>query len=184
MDIRFLGKNISVTEGMRDHLRDKLTKLEKYSPRLIESQVVLKKEKYLFDAQVTLTAKNFQAYGEGKRKENIYAAMDEACLRVEKQLKKFREKIKDHHKEHGEKALSPKVRTAQSILKEAVLQGPKPKIVRSKAFASKPMSVEEASLQLEISSEDFLVFSNAITKKVNVLFKQAEGIHGLIEPEF
>ena len=76
MDIRFSGKNIALTEGMRDHLRGKLTKLEKYSSKLIESHVVLKKEKYLYDAHVTLLGKNFQASGEGKRKENIMAILE------------------------------------------------------------------------------------------------------------
>lgn len=184
MDIRFSGKNIAVTEGMRDHLRGKLVKLERYSPRLIESHVVLKKEKYLYDAHVTLLAKNFQASGEGRRKENIYAAIDEACGRVEKQLKKFREKMKDHHKGHGQTALPPKVKIAQTILRESPLQGLKPKIVRAKAFAPKPMSVEEASLQLGLSVQSFLVFLNAATKKVNVLFRQEDGNHGLVEPEF
>ncbi|MBI3306411.1 MAG: ribosome-associated translation inhibitor RaiA [Candidatus Omnitrophica bacterium] len=184
MDIRFLGKNITVTEGMRDHLRDKLAKLEKYSPKLIESHVVLKKEKYFYDAQVTLLAKHFQAYGEGKRKENVYAAIDEACGRVEKQLKKFHEKIKDHHKEHGEKALPLKIKTAQKILKETEMPASRPKIIRSKSFAPKPMSVDEASLQLEISGEPFLVFLNATSRKVNVLFRREDGNHGLVEPEF
>ena len=98
MDIRFVGKNLTVTEGMKEHLREKLIKFEKYAPRLVESHVVLKKEKYLFIAEITLLAKNLRAYGEGTAKDNIFAAIDQGYSRVEKQLKKFREKIKDHHK--------------------------------------------------------------------------------------
>ena len=97
MDIRFVGKHLAVTEGMKEHLRGKLSKLEKYAPRLVESHVVLKKEKYIFEAEITLLAKNFHAYGDGRRKENIFAAIDVAYGRIEKQLKKFREKIKEHH---------------------------------------------------------------------------------------
>lgn len=98
MDIRFIGKNLRVTEGMKEHLTEKLQKLGKYAPRLVESHVVLKKERYLYEAEITLLAKHFWAYGEGRRKDNIYAAIDQAYARVEKQLKKFREKIKNHHK--------------------------------------------------------------------------------------
>lgn len=98
MDIRYSGKNISVTEGMKEHLQEKLGKLEKYAPRIVEAHAVLEKEKYLYWAEVTLKAKNLRAYGEGKSKENIFTAIDEAATRVEKQLKKYREKVKDHHK--------------------------------------------------------------------------------------
>ena len=84
MDIRFVGKNISVTEGMKEHLREKLGKFEKYASRLVESHVVLKKEKYLFVAEVTLLAKNMHVYGEGSAKDNIFAAIDMAYVRVEK----------------------------------------------------------------------------------------------------
>lgn len=184
MDIRYVGKNITLTEGIKDHLQDKLLRLEKYSKRLIESHIVLKKEKYLYDAQITLLAKNFRAYGEAKRKDNIYAAIDMACHRVEKQLKKFREKVKDHHKAHGPGAVPIKVKTARAILDEGDSGATRPKIVKKKSFAAKPMSSEEASLQLQLSPEDFLVFLNAKTQRVNVIHKLKNGNHGLIEPSF
>ena len=103
-----------MTQGMKDHLDEKLSKFEKYASRLLESHVVLQKEKYLYEAEITLTAKDLRAYGEASSKENIYAAIDQACERVEKQLKKFREKIKDHHKKRGEES----IRKTKSIFKE------------------------------------------------------------------
>lgn len=184
MDIRFTGKHMRVTDGMKEHIEGKLPRLEKYAPRIVESHVVLKKEKYFFEAEVTLLAKNFRAYGEGRAKENIFTAIDMAYVRVEKQLKKFREKIKEHHKEHGPRALPPKERVARQILDE---EGPKPgqlAIVRDKDFAPEPMSAEEASLRLKNNSESFLVFLNTATQQVNVIFKREDGNHGLIEPEF
>jgi len=185
MNIRFAGKHFEVSEAIRRYLKEKLDKLEKYSSKVVESHVVLKKERYLFDAQITLRAKNFKAYGEGKRKENIYAAIDQACDRVETQLKKFREKVKDRHKGRNVKGgipVSPKV--VRALASEAALGGRKPAIVRSRDFAPKPMSAAEASLQLEISKRPFLVFLNAATRSVNVIFKQEDGNHGLIEPEY
>ena len=105
MDIRFLGKNLSVTEAIKEHMGRKLSHFEKYDPRLVESHVVLKKQKYLYEVEVTLLAKHLRAYGKASSKENVYAAMDLACERVEKQLKRFREKLKDHHKKHGDKSI-------------------------------------------------------------------------------
>ena len=74
MNIRFSGKNLSVTAGMKEHLEEKLGKLDKYAPRLVESHVILKKEKYVFIAEITLLAKNLRAYGEGRSKENVFTA--------------------------------------------------------------------------------------------------------------
>ena len=181
MDIRFSGKNVAVTEAIQAHAREKLSRLERYAPRLVETHVILKKEKYLYEAEMTLLAKNLKAYGEGRSKDNIYTAMDQAYARIEKQLKKFREKLKDHHKGREEKSPPSRIKKAPKPVEES--EGPVPLVVRSQSFAVKPMSIEEASLQLELSQKPFLVFSNASTKQVNVLYKREDGNHGLIEPK-
>lgn len=86
-----------MTEGMREWVFRKVSKLEKYAPRLVESHAILKREKYFYVAELTLVAKHLYVYGEGWDKDNIYTAIDLACARVAKQLKKFREKIKSHY---------------------------------------------------------------------------------------
>lgn len=183
MDIRFSGQNLKITSGMKEHLEERLPKFEKYAPRLVEAHVFLKKEKYRFKAEITLTAKGLHAFGVGEAKENIFAAMDEAYERVEKQLKKFRSKSKGHHNQSA-KGSAKVARALGMIEEESVLPEDHPEIIRSSAFAPKPMSAEEASLQLEISPEPFLVFMNQNTKSVNVIHKRKDGNHGLIEPEF
>ena len=183
MDIRFSGQNLKITEGMKEHLEERLPKLEKYAPRIVEAHVFLKKEKYILKAEITLSAKNFHAFGLGEAKDNIFTAMDEAYERVEKQLKKFRAKSKDHHKKSSKESAKA-ARALGMIEEESILPEDHPKIVRSSAFAVKPMSVEEASLQLEISPEPFLVFLNQNTNIVNVIHKRRDGNHGLIEPGF
>jgi putative sigma-54 modulation protein len=183
VDIRFSGQNLKITQGMKDHLEARLPKFEKYAPRLVEAHVFLKKEKYLFVAEITLAARDFHAFGMGEAKENIFAAMDEAYERVEKQLKKFRAKTKGHHKKNS-KGAAKIARAFGMIEAESILPADHPGIVRSSSFAPKPMSVEEASLQLEISPEVFLVFMNQNTNAVNVIHKRKDGNHGLIEPGF
>jgi putative sigma-54 modulation protein len=183
VDIRFSGQNLKITEGMKAHLTERLPKFEKYAPRIVEAHVFLKKEKYIFKAEITLAAKSLHAFGEGKAKDNIFAAMDEAYERVEKQLKKFRAKTKGHHNQSSKD--SAKIARALGMIEtESILPEGHPKIVRSAAFASKPMSAEEASLQLEIAPGTFLVFMNQNTNTVNVIHKLKDGNHGLIEPRF
>ena len=88
---------MAVTEGIKDWIFRKASKLEKYVPRIVESHVIVKKEKYFYVAELTLLAKHLRAFGEGRDKDNLYTAIDQACDRVAKQLKKYREKIKSHN---------------------------------------------------------------------------------------
>ncbi len=181
---------------MKEHLREKLVKFEKYAPRLVESHVVLKKEKYVYWAEITLLAKHLRAYGEAGSKENIFTAIDQAYVRVEKQLKRFREKLKAHHNNEldfkGERAFADSVDAAASTaanqktrrkVREAETED-RPQVIRSRAFAGKPMSAEEASLQLSLTTKPFLFFQNAVSQQVNIIFKRDDGNHGLIEPAF
>lgn len=184
MEIRFAGKQLKLTQGMRDHAREKLLKLEHYAPKLIDAHVVLIKEKYLFKAEITVLAKNLRAYGEATCKENIYTAIDQACDRVEKQLKKYREKLKTHHKVHGEHFAPVKEKTVEIHDRSSENEEDILPIVRSDDQEIKPMSVEEARLQLEVSRKTFIVFYNASSKRVNVLYRREDGDLGLIEPDY
>ncbi len=90
MDIRFSGMKMTVTQGMQSHFKDKILRLDKYAPKIVESHIVLKKQKYGYEAEIILLSKNFRACGQGKDKENVYTAIDQAYDRVEKQLKRHR----------------------------------------------------------------------------------------------
>jgi len=185
MDIRFSGMKMTVTQGMQSHFKDKILRLDKYAPKIVESHIVLKKQKYGFEAEIILLSKNFRACGQGKDKENVYTAIDQAYDRVEKQLKRHREKEKSHHKGGDGELKVPKVRAAKDVnsLSRADRASDLPIIIPSDEFSVKPMDVEEASMQLVLSSKAFIVFSNASTKKVNVLYKLSDGNHGLVEPK-
>ena len=96
MEIQITGKNMEVTDGIKDWVHRKVTKLDKYVPRIVESHVFVKKEKYYYLEEITLLASRLRVFGEGEDKDNLYTAIDQACDRVAKQLKKYREKIKKH----------------------------------------------------------------------------------------
>lgn len=183
MDIRFSGQNLKISDGMKEHLQKHLGRLEKYAPRLIDAHVFLKKEKYFYKTEITLLAQKARVFGEGSSKENIFAAMDEAYERVENQLKKIRAKNKDHHKKRNKSSITLS-KTADLLESERASLPRHPRIVRSSDFATKPMSVEEASMQLELSPESFLVFLNQNTETINVIYKRRDGDYGLIEPRF
>lgn len=104
MKITYTGQNIKVGAEVKKNLEEKLSRFEKYSSKIIEAHVILKKEKIVYYAEISVLAKNIKAVGHGKAAENIFAAIDAAFLKAEKQLKKFREKTKDHHKSVNRKS--------------------------------------------------------------------------------
>jgi putative sigma-54 modulation protein len=185
MDIRYSGKHLAITDGMKDHLAAKLAKVEKYFPRLIEAHVVLKKEKVMCFAEITLLGKNLRVFGVGREKENIFTAIDQATDRILKQAKKFREKVKDHRKSGRRPAKAEIFSPAGEIEPEtAKSAGEETDIVPMKPYTVKPMPPEEASAQLMLSGKPFLIFMNSKSQRLNVIFRREDGRHGLIQPEF
>lgn len=98
---------MAVTEPIREWVQRKASHLERFAPRLVESHVIVKKEKHFYVAELTVLARHLRAYGEGRHKENLYTAIDMACDRVATQLKKFREKIKSHSSNKNRRRESP-----------------------------------------------------------------------------
>jgi len=104
MKITYTGQNIKVGSEVKKNLEEKLSRFEKYSSKIVEVHVILKKEKIVYYAEISVLAKKIKAVGHGKAAENIFAAIDAAFLKAEAQLKKFREKTKDHHKSVNRKS--------------------------------------------------------------------------------
>ena len=98
MKITYTGQNLKIGTDVKKNIQEKLSRFEKYSSKLVEAHVILKKEKFILHAEISVSAKGLKAVGKGKSDESVFAAIDEAYLKAEKQLKRFREKTKDHHK--------------------------------------------------------------------------------------
>lgn len=96
VEIQITAKGTPPTEGVKDWAFRKVSKLEKYLPRIVEAHVFLKKERYFYVAEITLLAKSHRIFGKGEDKDNLFTAIDLACDRVATQAKKYREKIKGH----------------------------------------------------------------------------------------
>lgn len=117
MKIQITGKQVRVTEEVKDWVERKVSRLDRYSPRIVESHVILKKEKYLYVAEVTLQASGLYAFGEGRHKTNLFTAIDTASDRVAAQLRRFRDKLKGHHGLQRKRVFRTK-RTTQTTREE------------------------------------------------------------------
>lgn len=175
MNYTVSGKNIEITNGLREAVVDKLSKLERYFTPDTEVNVTLSVEKERQRIEVTIPIKGTIIRAE-QVSSDMYASIDLVEAVLERQLRKYKNKIVDQ--KQSAMALS------QVFLEEESTEEDEIKIVRSKRFAMKPMDVEEACVQMELLGHDFFVFRNAETDEVNVVYKRKGNTYGLIEPEY
>ena len=175
MNYTVSGKNIEITNGLREAVIDKLSKLERYFTPDTEVNVTLSVEKDRQRIEVTIPIKGTIIRAE-QVSTDMYASIDLVEAVLERQLRKYKNKIVDQ--KQSAMALS------QVFLEEETGEEDEIKIVHSKKFAIKPMDIEEACVQMELLGHDFFVFRNAETDEVNVVYKRKGNTYGLIEPEY
>ena len=169
------GKNIEVTEGLRTAITDKLGKLERYFTPDTEVHVTLSVEKERQKIEVTIPVKGTVIRSE-QVSNDMYVSIDLVEEVIERQLRKYKEKIVDKNQE------------SSNFRKEFIEKESDPldevRIIRTKHFGMKPMYPEDACVQMELLGHTFFVFCNAETEEVNVVYKRKGGTYGLIEPEY
>ena len=175
MRIIISGKNIDITDGLRQAVEDKLSKLERYFTPETDVIVTLSIEKERQKIEVTIPVKGNIIRSE-QVSNDMYVTIDLVEEVIERQLKKYRTK------------LVTKQQNAASVFKREFLEEQSEeeeeiRIIRSKKFDMKPMYPEDACVQMELLGHDFFVFINADTDQVNVVYKRKGDTYGLIEPE-
>jgi putative sigma-54 modulation protein len=181
MQVNITFRNMFATDALRNHVQDKLGKVvDKYLDKVTEAHVTLSLERYLHHADVNLHAGTFHVRGKEKS-EDMYASIDIAIDKIERQLKKHKERLKNHRPAHVHANGPVRVRYEVFSAKEDEL-GLQPEIIRSDEFLAKPMSVEEALMQMDLLNNDFLVFTRPESSDVNVIYRRKDGNFGLIAP--
>ncbi|MCL4514007.1 MAG: ribosome-associated translation inhibitor RaiA [Firmicutes bacterium] len=180
MEISVKGKNIEVTGALRSYAEKRVGKLEKFfEVGPVVAQVLLSTEGDRHVVEVTLQVNSLLLRGEQKTAD-MYASIDGVVEKIERQIDKYKTRI--NRKLRGEVKLAG---AAAGVYPDEEEEGRTPglgKVVRTKRFAIKPMSVEEAIMQMELLGHDFFVFSNDRSEEVNVVYKRRDGDYGLIEP--
>jgi putative sigma-54 modulation protein len=168
------------SEPVRNYVEDKLPKVKKYIDEPVEAQVVLSVEKKIrHKAEVSLTAKGITIKATDETAD-MYAAIDGVLDKLERQLKRYKDKIKMHKPLSGrERRVEKTIYTAESIDDSH----PEPGIIKSDSFHVKPMSVDEAVMQMDLLEKEFLVFTDASSEEINVVYRRKDGNYGLIVPQ-
>lgn len=174
MLVSILGRNLKVTEAMEYNFENKLSRLDKYFVEEVEAKVTVSHQKNLMKVEVTIPFRTGIIRAEATDLD-LYNGLDIVIEKLQKQLSKQKQRML--------RKPSDTIRY-ESIEEFATPEGEEEelKIVKRKVFEYKPMSEEDAILQMELLGHDFFVFDNFETEKVTVLYKRKDGHYGLIEP--
>lgn len=178
MKITVTGKNIDVTDALRENALKKISKLEKYFNPDVEAQVTLSVQKNHHIIEVTIPFGGIILRGE-EVTEDMYSSIDKVLEKLEKQIRKHKTRLERKLRENSFKQVD-----SIPIDPDDKEEAYNPLIVKTKRFAIKPMPVDEAVMQMDLLGHNFFVFLNAETEEVNVVYKRKDGRYGLIEPEF
>ncbi|MDY0211442.1 MAG: ribosome-associated translation inhibitor RaiA [Desulfuromonadaceae bacterium] len=181
MQIAVTFRHMDSSEPVRAYVEEKLTRVKKYIEEPIEAQAVLEVEKKIRNiAEVVLTAKGVTIKASAEVNEDMYAAIDAVVDKIERQLKRYKEKLKDHSPRKGKGRNITKTIIEAASIDEGEDE---PRVVNTRSFSIKPMSVDEAVMQMDLMYKDFLVFTDDSTEEVNVIYRRKDGNYGLIIPE-
>ena len=170
------GRGVQVSDGIRSYAEKRLGKLERQLPDpRIELELSAEnnpsiKAQHVAEATVWTRGPVLRAK---ESSQDMRASIDQLVDKLERQVTRYREKRKRKPRRPA-RALVPD---------EGLPMAEEPQIVRTKQFAVKPMTPEEAVLQLELVGHDFFVFRNADTDTINVVYRRKKRGYGLIEPE-
>jgi len=170
MEVMITGKQLDVTPALKEYVENRAKKIEKYTTNITKAIFTLKVEKYRHLAEVLVKVNGFILQSEQETDE-MYASVDKAMSKIERQLKKHKEKLHNHRVHHdvtGQKSTPIPSWVDVNIKKR-------------KEFSIEAMNVEEAALQMELLGTAFFLFENRDSKQVNLLYKRKDGSLGLIE---
>ena len=176
MKFHFTGRQIEISPALRKSAEERQGKLERFLDHLMEAHVILAVEKRRHRAEVVVHGRHVTLSAAGETAD-MYSTLTLVAEKLERQAKKHRDKVKVEKKRQGMKSSPRRLRTDGDERPDG------PQVVRVDAAPLKPMSLEEALLQVKGTEKEFLVFRNASSRRVSVLYRRRDGNFGLIEPE-
>ena len=176
MEIIIHGDKIKITEAMKDYLKEKLAKLEKYleNSENVRANIMVKVKNREQTVEITIPLKSFILRSE-ETKEDYYAAVDKTIDKLERQIRKNKTKLMSKHNKNNQEFNFSEI--------EAEEEKNTSKIVKRKTIEVKPMNEEEAILQMELLGHEFYMYKDEETGLPAVVYKRNDGNYGIIESE-
>ena len=202
------GRHLAITAAINDYAEKKIEGLHLDYPRIIEAHVILEVDKYRHRAEVVLVCCNHITIEASEESTDLYASMDQVADKIARQMRKYKTRLLRQHRPHRNQSVryldeqvygsdaferleelaangyhdggSP----AAAVAARETVEPAEPEVIQTEKYPVKPMYVDEAVLQMQMSERQFVVFFNAKTDKVNVLYRRKKGDYGLIQPAF
>ena len=181
MQIEYIGRNFHVDDRLRSHVESKLPKIAKFVEEPIEVRVTLMVEKYRHIAELHVAHRHGVVHVTEEHEGSMQEAINLAVEKAEKQARRSSKKVVDRRRRAGRNGHHGWPVEVLDV--ESVGGGSTPRIIESSQLAIKPMTIEEAALELPVSPHGFVVFRDAGSDRLSVLFKRPDGNYGLITPD-
>jgi putative sigma-54 modulation protein len=184
MQMNITFRHLDPIESLKAYAQEKVERVNKYLDRATEANVVLSLERHLHHAEIRIQSGTWLLRGREKS-EDMYASIDLAMDKIERQLKRYKEKLKGHHgreRVHHRQELVDQMRVRHQVFASvAEPTDAAPVVVKTNEFLAHPMSVDQAIMQMDLMNNDFLVFTNSTTMEMNVVYHRKDTTIGLIE---
>ncbi len=174
MQVTVIGRHMEATEALKQYATEKFSRLDKYLPKTVQVVVTLSVVKKVHHTAEAVIKSNGLLIQASEETEEMYSAIDLLIEKIERRVRRYKEKLVDHKHQTGKTEVVG--RTAEAA-EERI-----PQIIKTKRFDLKPMLPEEAVMQMELLDKSFFIFANAGSGLVNVIYKRKDGNVGLIEP--
>jgi putative sigma-54 modulation protein len=206
MQMNITFRQFGTSDALKEYAREKVDRVNRLLDRAGEAHVVLSLERHLHHADITIHSGSWVLRGREKS-EDMYASIDLAMDKIERQLRRYKDKLKSHHGRErvhhrqdlvnqlsrvrhavfempGEEGAAPTEAEAAPANQAAKQESPDvlPRMLRTTHLTVKQLKVEEAVMQMNLMNNDFYVFHNVETNAMNVLYRRKDGQYGLIEP--
>jgi putative sigma-54 modulation protein len=187
MQLILKGKNVEITDWLRQYVEKKVNKLDRYLPDIHEARVELSVQKTRSSqdrqvAQLTVRSNGAILRAE-ERTDDMFAAIDAVVDKMHRQIARYKGKRIDRWQGQRPYRSDVELPPVEEEVMEELAEAQERRIVRVKRFAVSPMDEEEAIEQMELLGHDFFVFFNPNTGTLNVLYRRKDGNYGLLEPE-
>ena len=182
MNIEYVGRHVELNDRIRVFAEERLAKAARFLVEPVEVQVTLENEKHRRVAELHVTHRHGALHAR-EENDDIFEAIQIASVAIEKQARRARKRSVDVRRRASRQVAEQRHWPIEVLARESLGVGGAPQVVRSTRLEIKPMTLEEAAIALDASRRGFVVFRDAETEQINVLYRRKDENYGLISPE-
>jgi ribosomal subunit interface protein len=186
MRISVVGRNFDVNDAVHRYLEERLAKIRRHFDRIMDVSVVLNTEKHRHRAEININVNNVNMRGE-EETQDMYTSIDQAVDKIDRQIRRYKDKLNSRKHQHRYTPVNEsELPTVTHELLEpnaGEIEEHERRVIKTERHMVKPMSLDEAVMQMDLNNTDFYVFSNANSDKINVIYRRLDGNVGWIVPD-